>query len=310
MQQLKKFITLLVVLLTIVIFAEYSGGSLMSPAPDQDTPTSAAPQSEDNTGESDLLKVHFIDVGQADSTLVELPNGQIMLIDAGNNGDGDFLVGYLKEAGVKQIDYLVGTHPHEDHIGGLDTMIYNFKVGKVIMPDKSHTSETFKDVLSAIKSKKIPLVKASAGKTLITTPNLEAMILAPVKDDYDEINDYSAVIKITYQETDFLFQGDAGFPSENDILAQGFNLKTDVIKVGHHGSYTSSSANYLAKVKPSYAVISVGKENSYGHPHDKALARLNKTGAKIYRTDLDGTLIFTSNGDSINVTHSDQGNPD
>ncbi|MGI6065547.1 MAG: ComEC/Rec2 family competence protein [Bacillota bacterium] len=310
MQQLKKFIAVLVLLLTIIVVIGNAGCSLLSPALEQEAPSSAAPPSGEIAGESALLKVHFIDVGQADSSLVELPNGQIMLIDAGNNGDGDFLVNYLKETGIKQIDYLVGTHPHEDHIGGLDTIIYNFKVDKVIMPDKSHTSETFKDVLTAIKSKKIPLVKASGGKTLITTPNLEAMIIAPVKNDYDEINDYSAVIKITYQETGFIFQGDAGITAENNILDQDFNLKSDVIKVGHHGSYTSSSSDYLAKVKPSYAVISVGKENSYDHPHDKALARLKKTGAKIYRTDLDGTLIFTSNGNTINVTRSDWGNPD
>lgn len=210
---------------------------------------------------SENLKVHFLDVGQADSILVQLPNGQTMLIDAGNNSDANFVVDYIKKAGIKKIDYLVGTHPHEDHIGGLDAVIKDFDIGKVIMPNKTHTTDTFKDVLTATQNKGLKITKAEAGKVLLDENGLNITILAPSGSSYEELNNYSAVIKLTFGKTSFLFTGDAEDISEFEMLAKSISPKADVLKVEHHGSDSSTSAGFLKAVDPAYAVISVGTDN-------------------------------------------------
>ncbi len=254
----------------------------------------------DQTAPSGQLKVHFLDVGQADSILVQLPNNQNMLIDAGNNDDGDKIINYLNKAGVKQIDYLVGTHPHEDHIGGMDTVIKNCTIGRVYMPRVTNTTRTYEDALTAVKGKGLKITTAKAGLKIVDDGSVQAVMLAPYSSEYEDLNNYSAVIKLTFGEVSFLFTGDTGEQSEAEILVGGISPQADVFKVGHHGSHSSTSAAFLQAVKPEYAVICIGAGNDYGHPHKETLTRLQ--GIKVFRTDLDGTVVFATDGREIKVT--------
>lgn len=249
------------------------------------------------TKPSSPLKVHFIDVGQADSILIQ--NGSnIMLIDAGNNSDDQAIVDYIKKLNITKFDYVIGTHPHEDHIGGLDTVINNFKVDKIMMPKVSHNTKTFEDVLLAIKNKDLKVTTPITGADF-ELGDAKFTILAPNSDSYDNLNDYSVVLKLIHGNNSFLFTGDAEKISEDEVLRKYKDqLKSDVLKVGHHGSTTSSSPAFIKAVSPKHSIISVGKDNSYGHPDNIVLNRL-KTYGEIYRTDQDGTIIATSDGEKI-----------
>ena len=244
------------------------------------------------------LKVHYIDVGQGDSEFLELPNGQTMLIDAGNPENGSQIVSYIKGLGHDKIDYLIATHPHADHIGGMATVVNGLAIGKIYMPKVSTTTQTFEGLLSAIQGKGLKVNTAKASVNLFRAGNLNADFIAPVNITGDDLNQYSAVIMLTYGDNKFLFMGDAGEPSESQITA---DVKADVLKVGHHGSNTATSQTFLNKVHPKYAVIEVGKGNSYGHPTAVTLSKLQGIGATIYRTDNDGTIIFTSDAKTITV---------
>ena len=245
------------------------------------------------------LKVSYIDVGQADSILIQTPGGKNVLIDAGNNGDANTIVTYLKNQNISRLDYVIATHSHEDHIGSMDTVIKTFDIGQVVMPRESSNTQTFRDVMTAIANKGLKPTEAKAGVKLDLGSELYAELLAPNSSGYEDINDYSAVLRLVYGKNSFLFTGDAETQSESEMLHLGSQLKADVLKVGHHGSRTSSTAAFLKLVAPKYAVISVGKGNSYGHPTGEALDRLSSIGATIYRTDDSGTIVCESDGETI-----------
>lgn len=263
----------------------------------------ASPVTSDKTGQQagEHLVIHYLDVGQADSTLVQLPGGRVMLVDAGNNEDGQAVVAYIKRQGIRRIDYVVGTHPHEDHVGGLDDVIRAFPVGRVYLPRVTTTTRTFEDVLLAIKASGLKITPAAAGKVIIKEERLELNFVAPCGSGYENLNDYSAVIRIEYGDNAFLLTGDAGEESERDMLASGVDLRAEVLKVGHHGSRYSTTPAFLKQVAPRYAVVSVGIDNDYGHPHRETMTLLAAAKVRVYRTDHDGTVIITSDGRNIRV---------
>ena len=223
-----------------------------------------------------------------------------MIIDAGNNEDSDLIKSYLLNQGIQQLDVVVGTHPHEDHIGSLDTVIKNFDVKKVYMPKVSHTTKTFEDVLLAIKDKSLKVSTPIAGETF-NLGEAKFTILGPNNSEYKSLNDYSIIIKLEYGNNSFLFTGDAEVKSEKEMLNKGYNLDVDVLKVGHHGSTTSTSDEFLSAVSPKYAVISCEKDNDYGHPHKEIIEKLNKQRIEIYRTDQIGTIVLSSDGENITL---------
>lgn len=254
----------------------------------------------DTVNKSQLI-VHYIDVEQGDSIFIELPNSKTMLIDAGEKEYGNTVIDYVKKAGYNKIDYIVATHPHSDHIGGMEAVIKAFDFDKFYMPDYAHTSSTYKNMLTALSIKNKKATKAIAGISIYNSDDLSIKIVAPVKDSYSSINDYSVVIRIQYKEKSFLFAGDIEETAEKDITE---NISADVLKVAHHGSSSSSGDDFLSKVNPLYAVISVGKDNDYGHPHKEILQKLKQREIQILRTDEKGTIVISSDGDNIKINGS------
>ena len=250
--------------------------------------------------DGDKLNVYYLDVGQADSILIE-NNNKYMLIDAGNNEDGEKLVTYFKRLGITKFDIVVGTHSHEDHIGGMDDIINNFEIEDFYMPEVITTTKTFEDVLDALEGKQVAFQTPIIDSELVFE-NSKIKVLN-VSDDDSDLNDTSIVLRLKYGTTSFLFTGDATEKIENTILNK--EIKSDVLKVAHHGSSTSNSLSFLKRVSPTYAVISVGEGNSYNHPHDVILNRLYDLNARVYRTDRDGTVVASSNGTLIDFSMID-----
>ena len=258
-------------------------------------------ESDDKTSVStfsgDTLRVNYIDVGQGDSIFIQLPNNETMLIDAGEAYEVDNVINYLNNLGIKKIDYVVGTHPHTDHIGGLEEVINTFDIGSIYMPRASSTSKTYEDLLTTISNKGLKIKTAKSGVVVLDDDNLKLEFIAPNSDSYSELNNYSAVLKLTYLDNTFLFMGDAETLSEDEIT---YDVDADVIKVGHHGSDSSSGIEFVKKVSPEYAIIMVGEGNSYNHPYQSIIDRYESVGAKVLRTDLDGNIVCDSDG--VDVT--------
>ena len=247
---------------------------------------------------NDLLKVHYLDVGQGDSIFIELPNNETMLIDAAESYQSENIINYLKNLNYQKIDYVIGTHPHTDHIGGLKDIINTFEIGKIYMPKVVSTTKTYESLLMAIKDKNLKINTAKAGTSIIDTDALKINILAPNNSTYTELNNYSVVTKITYGTTKFLFMGDAEKLSENEIKE---DVTADVIKIGHHGSNTSSSIDFIKKVNAKYGIISVGLNNKYNLPKEETITNWENSRTKIYLTNTNGTITAISDGTNIKI---------
>ena len=246
--------------------------------------------------ESDGLTVHYIDVGQADSILLQC-GGEAMLIDGGNVEDSDLVVAYLREQGVNTLDYVVNTHAHEDHVGGLPGVLAVYKTNAVLCPVEKYDSNCFEDFLRYADKQGLKPVCPDPGD-VVMLGDTQITVLGPVKDDYDT-NNSSIVLRADYGQTSFLFTGDAEEKAEKDILEYGFDVSATVLKVGHHGSETSTCYQWLRAVDPAYAVISVGTDNTYDHPHESALSRLRDADVMVYRTDLQGHIVCESDGQDV-----------
>ncbi|MBQ1239235.1 MAG: MBL fold metallo-hydrolase [Ruminococcus sp.] len=259
--------------------------------------TSAAPNSESK------LIVHFLDVGQGDSIFIELPNGKTMLVDAGENYHGQGIIDYVQTIGYHKLDYVVATHPHEDHIGSMPYIVRNFEIGSIYMPDVTANTATFESLLKAIKAKGLRVKNGRTGVHIIKDGELTADIIAPDKPDESNLNNSSIVLLLTFGNVSYLLTGDAETKELNAIRA---DMHATVLKAGHHGSKTSTTQTLLKKISPSVTVISCGKNNDYGHPHAEVLKMLKSVNSSVYRTDRDQTVIVATDGSSLTVS---TGNP-
>lgn len=243
--------------------------------------------------------IHFIDVGQADCILIE--NGEdVVLIDCGNYADIDTVTTYLDGLGIQKIDYFIATHPHEDHIGCAANILKLYDVNILIKPEANNDTVCYTKMMENVEKYNTEVEIPTPGDTY-SIRDASFQILGPISKNDDELNNNSIVIRYVYGDTSFLFMGDAEREEEQAILEQGFILDSDVIKVGHHGSKSSSSYPWIREVMPQYAVIQVGAENSYGHPHDDVLSKYRDSDTTLYRTDESGTIVMTTDGQKIEV---------
>ena len=294
MRRKKKQISLLMALFLVIFGSIFYFLEPSQANPNTPTPTPEIVQANQEIQDGEKLQIWFLDVGQADSILIQ--NGDAnMLIDAGNNEDGKKLVSYFQSLGIESFQYVIGTHAHEDHIGGMDDIIDNFNIGTFYMPDAITTTATFESVLDSLEAKNIAFQTPSID-SIFKLGNAMIDVLYVGTNDTD-LNNTSIVLKLTYGNTSVLFMGDA--EKEVETIIEKKDISADVLKVGHHGSNTSSSKTFLEKVNPNYAIISVGTGNSYGHPSHTTIQNLENQNIQIYRTDENGTIIMTSDGTNI-----------
>ncbi len=271
-----------------------------------DVPTNELKHTPVNDGDG-TLSTWFIDVGQGDCIFLESPSGKTMLIDSGEGKYYDDINEFLTGRGVATLDVVIATHPHSDHIGGMQNIIQDYSIGAFYMTDAVHTTATFERMLDALEDNDIAVYQAAAGAEpfIEWDSDVEVRILSPFEDaDYKDLNDESIMISLKYGDTSILFTGDAENGAENIAMSRlpASLFKADVLKLGHHGSSTSSGEAFLNAVSPKIAVGMMGKENKYGHPHQETLELLERLGIKLYRTDLDGTIRLQLDGKDINVS--------
>lgn len=252
-----------------------------------------------SAGEGELV-VSYMDVGQGDATLIRKGDFH-MLIDAGKNEKGTTVVEFLKNAGVTELDVLVGTHPDSDHIGGLDDVLEQIPVETLYLPEATKETKSYRDVEETLRLIDKQAQMPEIGREYVYDQNVRIRFLGPQKE-YSDANDHSLVVQLAYGRNRFLFMGDAEEQAEKDMLAKRYDLECDVLKVGHHGSYTATSDDFLRAADPVYAVISCGQDNSYGHPHAEVLARLEKEDVQIFRTDTMGTIQAVSDGETVRLS--------
>ena len=250
-----------------------------------------------------ILYIHYIDVGQGDASLMALPDGSHILIDAGPKSAAPALTRYLSDAGVTKLDYFILTHPHEDHIGGAPTVFENCEVKNVIMPDATTNTRIFTQTLDAIEKENCQNHIAEPGDVYAVGDTAKMTILGPIQTPKNNLNNCSIILRFVYGHTAFVFTGDAEEKAEKQML-DAFadqSLACDLYQVGHHGSSTSSSLALLEALKPTFAVLSCGKDNDYGHPHNEIIKRLSGQGIKCYRTDEVGSIVFSSDGNIVSL---------
>lgn len=280
----------------LIICLLLSGCSLLEPIV-------TAPRDEQPTSQTDTLSIHYIDVGQADCAFVEC-GGEFMIIDGGNVDDSDLVVTYLQDQGVEQLHTVVCTHAHEDHVGGLAAVLAVYPTEQILSPTRTYSSACFDDFLYYADQQDITITIPDPGDSFYLG-NAEVTVLGPAKS-YADPNNTSIVVKVEFGDTSFLFTGDMEKDAETDMLDYGMDVSADVLKVGHHGSSTSTGYRFLYEVDPEYAVISVGKDNTYGHPHRETVAILGDAGVPMLRTDELGTILAVSDGSEITFTWEKQ----
>lgn len=254
------------------------------------------------------LEVHIIDIGQGDAILVRTTNGKNMLIDAGSSKESDKLIHYLQSEGIKRLDVVIATHPDEDHIGGMTSVMENYEIGSFYMPNRVHNTLSFEQMISMLKDKRIEVLQTHAGETIPFDEETELFVLNPDDRNYIQNNSYSIVTKLTYHDNSFLFTGDIDAVNEYNMLSAYYDkLDADVLKIAHHGSSGSSSPDFLKAVSPVASVVSCGRNNNYGHPHAEFLNRVKALGIPLYRTDEQGNIVFYSDGTHIRVNTDSPG---
>lgn len=248
------------------------------------------------TAPAGQVKVHFIDVGQGDSILIQTPT-QNILVDGGERGDT--VVDYLTNSNVNSLDLVISTHPHADHIGGLINVLQKIAVKEVIDPGVVHTTKTFEEYLTLIDEQNIIFTEGRAGMQRALDGGAKMQIFHPSSPSGSNLNEASIVVKLNFGQVSFLLTGDVDQTSLEEMLGRNYNLKSTILKVSHHGSWTGTSSAFLSAVTPQAAVIMCGLGNSYGHPHDETLALLAEEKVEIYRTDLHGTIVITTDGNTF-----------
>lgn len=289
MKHKRRAAFLLSVLLILLTFCSCDLWQLFSPLP------------YTTEGFTPDLLVHYLDVGQGDSIFIELPNGKTMLIDSGENYHGEGIISYIRDCGYNKIDYLIGTHPHSDHIGSMGYIVRNFDIGVVYMPNVTANTQMYENLLKSIKQKNRTVRTGKAGIHFINDSehDVTATIVAPVTIDNENLNNSSIVLRLDYKDATFLFTGDA---EKEELATITDDIIADVLKVGHHGSSNATTKDFLEKVDPQIAVISCGADNDYGHPHASTLRMLEERDCDVYRTDLDQTVTVYTDGERLSVS--------
>lgn len=253
---------------------------------------------EDTEG---LLNIYYLDVGQGDATYINIGNFDI-LIDAGSKSEKEKLIQQLEELNIDDFEMVIATHPHEDHIGGMEAVFERYNVKEFYMPKIIHTSKVFESMITAVANEGIKVKIIKDGTTFNLGNGAQIDVYSPIYESYSNLNDYSPIMKLTFGENSFIFTGDAEAPVELEVVEKyGSDLEADVLKFGHHGSSTSSTEEFIQAVDPKYGVISSGANNMYGHPHREVLSLISEYDIETYRTDIDGQVVFISDGKIITV---------
>lgn len=283
-KQLRSIFKLLLVIATVIL--------IMYNYKPEDKPTKS-------NYVSNATRIHFIDVGQGDCSLIE-SNGEYMLIDSGEVDAYSKVKEYVDSLNIEEFKYVIATHPHSDHIGSLSRVVDNYKIDNIIMPKVSSNSSTFINLAKSIKANDVNVIESQVGENY-NFGDCSFMIIAPYTYSSDEMNDNSVGIKLTHGNDKCIFMGDSGSNVEKQILDKGIDIKADLFKVSHHGSKTSNSLEFLKAMSPKYAVISCAKNNEYNHPHKPILDRLKELNVDVYRTDESGNIVFQSTGNGLKI---------